>query len=74
MLNQVEMKPSRGRGRPLSGETVMEHTIPVRLPAELLEEIDKARQELWPAVPSRSQLMRELLVIGLRARRPQPLK
>lgn len=49
----------------------MEHTIPVRIPAELLTEIDKARADMGLAAPSRSQMIRELIVLGLRAKRPQ---
>jgi metal-responsive CopG/Arc/MetJ family transcriptional regulator len=47
-------------------ESVMERTIPVRLPERILREIDAELEYREPVPPSRSHLMRELLVRGLR--------
>jgi hypothetical protein len=51
----------------------METTIPVRLTDELVAWIDAAREAREPGAPTRSQLIRELLVRGLRSEgTPQP--
>ena len=60
------MSNKRSRGRPRLAESVMERTIPMRITDDLLIEIDHEREARHPAAPSRSQLMRELLVEGLK--------
>jgi len=52
-------------GRPRVGHAVMEATIPVRMPPEVLELIDKARQLRSPMLPPpRSVAIREWIIEG----------
>lgn len=63
MAKSIQVKPKKRRGRPATGK---EPFVGIRLPPSLIAEI-----EAWAAiqqVPSRSQAIRRLVEIGLKAK------
>jgi hypothetical protein len=59
------IKKPKQMGRPRQGRSVMAETIPVRMPPEILELVDKARQLRSPILPPpRSVAIREWIIEG----------
>jgi len=59
-------------GRPRLSPGVMERVVPVRLPADLWEWLEAAREARGPGRPNQSQMIRELLARALKDECPAP--